>query len=50
MMHDYTVQTCLLLTLLAPQKAATRANSGRSPYPLPLPPKTLYTTSNKRLG
>ena len=26
MMHDYTVQTCLLLTLLAPQKAATRAN------------------------
>ena len=42
MMHDYTVQTCLLLTLLAPQKAATRANSGRSPYPSPSPQNPLY--------
>ena len=49
MMHDYTVQTCLRLTLLAPQKAAARANF-RS---FTIPPPTLrnsYTTSNKRLG
>ena len=48
MMHDYTVQTCLRLTLLAPQKAATRANF-RS-FTIPPRGATLYATSNKRLG
>ena len=49
MMHDYTVQTCLRLTLLAPQKAAARANFRSFTIPPP-PSATLYTTSNKRLG
>ena len=49
MMHDYTVQTCIRLTLLVSPKAAARAHF--RPFTLPPPlPATLYTTSNKRLG
>ena len=48
MMHDYTVQTCIRLTLLVPPKAAARAHF--RPFTLPPPLATLYTTSNKRLG
>ena len=40
MMHDYTVQTCLRLTLLAPQEAAARAHF-RS-FTLPSPGNSLY--------
>ena len=49
MMHDYIIQTCLRLTLLAPQKAATRANFRSFTIPSP-GGATLYATSNKRLG
>ena len=35
MMHDYIIQTCLRLTLLAPQKAAARANFRSFTIPLP---------------
>ena len=37
MMHDYIIQTCLRLTLLAPQKAATRANFRSFTIPPPPP-------------
>ena len=41
MMHDYTVQTCLLppasCLLLTPQKAAARANFRSFTIPLPHP-------------
>ena len=43
MMHDYTVQTCPRLTLLAPQKAATRG-----PFPFALPPPPLNSLYDKQ--
>ena len=46
MMHDYTVQTCIRLTLLVPPKAAARAHfrpfTLPLPLPLPLPRNSLY--------
>ena len=41
MMHDYTIQTCHRLTLLAPQKAAARAGPFRS-FTLPPSPPQLF--------
>ena len=43
MMHDYTIQTCHRLTLLAPQKAAARAHFRSFTLPPPPPPNSLYS-------
>ena len=42
MMHDYIIQTCLRLTLLAPQKPPPEPISVRSPYPSPTLRNSLY--------